>query len=110
MSLFADYLKERTDIFIIESPSGFVTYQYLPCGKVVYITEIYVIPSERKKGVASDLANLVAEKARQSGCTHLQGSVVPSTRGSTASLKVLLAYGMTLYSADVNMIYFRKEL
>ncbi len=110
MSLYADYLFERTNDKILEGPSGFVTYRYMDDGKSVYIIDIYTVPEERKKKSASILADLVAEEARGKGCTQMLGTVVPSMKGSTASVKVLFAYGFEILSASHDVIVFRKDL
>lgn len=110
MSHYADYLREKTGDKIIESPSGFASYRFINDGKSVYIVDIYVVPSERKNGMASWFANLIAEEARKAGCVEMLGTVVPSMNESTTSLKVLLGYGFKLKSASENMIVFTKEL
>lgn len=110
MSLYADYISERTTDKIIESPSGFATYRYLNEGKSVYIIDIYTVPEDRKKGAASVLADLVAEEARGKGCTEMLGSVCPSAKGSTTSLKILLGYGFSLLSASNDAIIMRKDI
>lgn len=110
MSMYADYIRERTDDDIVESDAGFATFRFINDGKSVYIIDIYVEPGHRKSGHASDLANEIAEIGRGRGCSELLGTVVPSTRGSTTSIKVLLAYGMTLHSASNDLIVFRKDI
>lgn len=110
MSLYADYLTERTNDKIIECPSGFVTYRYINDGKSVYIIDIYTVAEERKRGAAGILADLVAKEASEKGCTEMLGTVVPSTKGSTTSLKVLLGYGFELQSAGNDLLIFRKDL
>lgn len=110
MSLYADYLKERTDDLIIEIPNGFATYRYLNDGKSVYIIDIFVVPTSRKEGVASALADLIVHEATAKGATELLGTVVPTTRGSTTSLDVLRGYGMELKKAENNLIIFRKDI
>jgi GNAT superfamily N-acetyltransferase len=109
-SLYAQYLMERTEDLIIEMDNGFATYRYLPGGKSVYIVDIYTSPDVRRTGTASWLADAIAKEAKDKGCIELLGSVVPSTKGSTASLQVLLGYGMTLSSAATDFIIFRKDL
>ncbi len=110
MSLYSDYIKERTYDHIMERPSGFATYRYINEGRSVYIVDIYTIPAARKKGNAAFLADLIANEAREAGCSEILGSVQPSAKGSTASLAVLLAYGFTLHSATNDAIIFRKDL
>jgi ribosomal protein S18 acetylase RimI-like enzyme len=109
-SLYADYLRERTNDQILETPEGFVTYRFLNDGKTVYIIDIYVIPEARKIGHATELADIVISKAKAKGAVEMIGTVVPTAKNSTTSLKVLLGYGMTLNSASQDLIVFRKEI
>jgi GNAT superfamily N-acetyltransferase len=108
MSLYADYVKEREGKFIIEDNLGFAVYTI--SGEVCYIVDIYVVPDQRKNGLASSYADLIVEAAKEAGCTKLLGSVDPTTNGATASLKVLLAYGFSLSCIDDNLIYFVKDI
>jgi predicted GNAT family acetyltransferase len=109
LSLYAEYLKERTKDLIIETEDGFATYRYLDHGQV-YIIDIYVVPEKRQKGAASKMADAVVKEAKLKGRTALIGTVVPSTNHSTISLNVLLAYGMTLASSSNDCIIFKKEI
>ncbi len=106
--MYNDYIKEYTDLHVLETDDGFATYSI--SNLTVYIQNIYVKPSLRKSGVASRLADQICEVAKEQGCTMLLGSVQPSAKNSTSSLKVLLGYGMTLSSATQDMIYFKREL
>jgi ribosomal protein S18 acetylase RimI-like enzyme len=110
MSLYANYIKEKTTDHILESEHGFLTYRYLDEDKSVYIIDLYVMPDFRKIGIASAMADHVVAEAKLRGCTKLLGSVVPSNKYSTDSLKVLLAYGMILESASNDFVIFKKEI
>lgn len=110
MSLYADYLSERTNDEIIEYPDGFASFRYVEDGKTVYIVDIYTKPESRKTGFAKDLANEIAGIAKERGCTSMIGTVKPSAKGSTSSLKVLLAYGMRLDRSGDDFIIMRKEI
>jgi predicted GNAT family acetyltransferase len=109
MSLYADYLKERTNDQIIESEKGFATYRFLN-DKSVYIVDLYVKPEFRKQGVASDFSAIIMERAKERGCTKMIGSVVPSAHGSTESVKVLFAHGMRIESCTNDFVLFSKEI
>lgn len=104
------YLTERTEDKIIEIPEGFATYRYFPHTKSCYIVDIYVKPEFRKSKIASEMANIIAKHAKNDGYTSLIGTVAPSAKGSTDSLRVLLAYGMHLDSAERDVVVFRKEI
>ena len=108
--MYADYLKEKTDDMIVETDKGFATYRYMNDGKSVYIIDIYILPHLRELGAASSIADLIVVGAKAKGCTELIGTVVPSNKNSTDSLKVLLGYGMKLFSSSQDLIVFKKEL
>lgn len=108
MSHYADYIREREGKETVEDARGFATYSILQDG--VYIQEIYVRPEYRKEGVASHFADVIAGVARAKGYKKLFGSVCPSARGSTESLKVLLGYGFKLVSSETNFVWFVKEI
>jgi len=106
--MYSDYLTEYTDKLVLETDKGFATYSYH--NDTVYLENIYVKPEHRQKHEASALANRIAMIARGKGCTKMVGSVVPSAKNSTISLKVLLGYGMQLTSAGPDIIYFQRTI
>lgn len=110
MSLYASYLRERTEDSILETDYGFATFRWVEEGRAVYIVDIYTTPEAREKGLATELADQIAEIARKKGCKTMIGTVQPSAKGSTVSLKVLSAYGMTLQSSGQDVIIMRKDL
>lgn len=109
MSLYRDFVQETGQLGIVESEDGFATYKIFPHGEC-YIVDIYVVPEKRKTDVATRFADEISEIAKVQGCKQLTGTVIPSHRGSTTSLKVLLGYGFTLLRSEVDRIWFMKEL
>ena len=110
MSMWADYKKEREDKQVIEeADNGFVIYSY-PTPEQVWIEDIYVRPDLRQSGLARKLADQVCEAAKKVGCKQVLGSVWETANGATASVKVLLAYGMQLSHIEGKLIIFKKEL
>jgi len=109
MSLYGEYLKERSHDSIVEDEYGFATYRFVD-EKTVYIIDIYVKPDHRKEGLAASYADDIAKVAKERGCTHMMGSIVPSMKGSHTSLLVLLAYGMKLDSCANDFIVMKKEI
>lgn len=109
MSLYAEYIREQTYGDIIETDIGFATYVFID-SETCYIKDIYVRPEFRMVHAASDISAIIEDIARANGCKRLLGSVVPSTKNSTRSLKVLLAYGFQLLSSSNDIIYFQKDL
>ena len=109
MSMYGEYIAERTGDQILEVENGFATYRF-PDEKTVYIVDIYIKPKSRNLHLASDIADSIVKIAKGKGCIKLLGSVVPSARGSTTSLRVLLGYGMTLDSSTQDFVLFRKAI
>lgn len=107
-SLYSLYIKEREGFDILETPKGFATYRI--DGSVCYIRDIYVLPEQRKHGMASVLADEIAALARDAGCTCLTGSIDLRTKGADASLKVLLAYGFRVSESHEGYFILRKEI
>lgn len=109
MSLYSEYVTELLGDHVYETEKGFATYRFTD-EKTCWILNIYVRPDFRKQSVASDMADIIMGIAQKRGCTKLLGSVTPSARGSTESLKVLLGYGMTLDSSTGDFILFKKDI
>ena len=110
MSLYGDYILEHRGDEIVELESGFATYRYLNDGKTVYIVDIYVTPESRRLRGACLIADSIVERAKAKGAVELLGTVVPSAKNATVSLKVLLGYGMKLQSSSNDLIVFRKDI
>lgn len=110
MSLYAEYIKEKTNDDILEVNGGFATYRYVPDQGAVYIIDIYVQPELRKNNIASKMADVIAHEAKQKGFFKMFGSVIPTAKDSTLGLKVLLAYGFKLSSSAENFILLEKEI
>lgn len=108
-SLYAQYLTERTDDKIVETAEGFATFRLIS-PKSVYIIDIFVLPQYRKNGVASSLAHGIVTEAKRFGCNELIGTVVPSMKNSTESIKALMAFGMSLSSSSDNLVVLRKDI
>lgn len=107
--MYFEYLAERRpECKILKNNKGFAVYSYTEDS--VYIEEIYVLPDFRKEDIASQLSETIQEEARNLGYRRLLGSVSASAKGSTDSLRVLLAHGMSLLSSQDDLIWFFKDL
>lgn len=108
-STYGQYIEERFGDLIVEGPGCFATYRYLE-PHTVYIVDLFVDKALRKTGHAAKMADMIAEKAKERGCTQMLGSVSVNANNATDSIKVLIAYGMKLVSASPDIIYFSKDL
>jgi GNAT superfamily N-acetyltransferase len=107
-SLWANYNKERLGWDSIEESLGAVLYSIRP--PTATIEDIYVEPEARRSNLALSLANRVQKIAREAGCTELLTQVWVGAVGSERAVRVNIAYGFKMISADGGRILFRKEL
>lgn len=112
--MYSKYLKESQNKEMLETPYGFLTYGFNCVPGVsfphCYIEDLYVVPSVRKTHVATEMADKVADIARERGCKLLFGSVNAKSSDPNRSLLVLQAYGMRLCSIATDTLYMIKDL
>jgi ribosomal protein S18 acetylase RimI-like enzyme len=108
-SLYAQYIAEREDKEIIESEKGFATFKIFNNGEC-YLQDLYVIPEQRKSGLATEMTDSIVAIAKERGCKTLLGSVCTDDKYATRNMKVFLAYGMQIYKIVGNMIFLNKNL
>lgn len=109
MSIWADYLKERTGAQVLETQWGFLVFHFEE-PKICFIDDIYVLPHLRQKGLGRSLADRLKTLARERECNTLAAQVIPIAQGSTEALKAILAYGFRLVSAENGRIILRMDL
>lgn len=109
-SLYGQYIKEREDTDIIETDDGFATYSIFPENNTCYVRDIYIKPEARRSGHASQIVDKIAEIAKQNYCTELLGTVDPTTKGATESMKAQFAYGFKLKHISGSLIVLSKML
>ena len=107
-SLYAKYIKERTNTEILEIEEGFATYSFNTEG--VYIQDIFVDKEFRRGDMAAAMADQIAHEAVNKGLKQMFGSVCLDAINPGDSMRVLLAYGMVPFSVKGNTIYFKKDI
>lgn len=107
-SLYAQYIKEREELEIVENEFGFATYKIR--NEEVYILDIYVVPEMRKTGMAKTIGDQICFYAKERGAKKAFGSVDVGTVGATISIQGLISWGMTAHSVNGNLIYFSKDI
>lgn len=106
--LYADYILERKGYKCIHDKHGFASFKIE--GDECYVEDVYVIPSMRRGKHGTYFMDCVSADAKSAGCKYLSVTIVPSTNGSTESLKAALAYGFKLKACYQNVILMVKEL
>ncbi len=108
MSLHKEYVEERLGKHMIESEKGFVIYSFTEDS--VYISDVHISKEHRRSGEASRFGDIVTEIAKCKGYKKILGSVQPSTKGSSESMQMLLAYGFKLDSSTNDFILLKKDV
>ena len=108
-SLYAQYIKERSNRGTVETKDGFATFEFVN-EKLVYIVDLYVVPKKRKAGIAKDLADSIILAVKPMGVTQILGSVDLDAKGAETSEKVLIAYGMVECLTQGSMKFFVKDI
>ncbi len=109
LSMYGQYISERTNRGILEVEHGFATFEYLP-GDIVYIIDLFVEKEYRKEGIAAKMADTICEQALKEGKKYLLGSVDVNAKGAAGSHKALEAYGMKPFKEANPMIFYIKQL
>lgn len=112
--MYAEYIREREGKEILQHEHGFTIYGYNCVPGVdfphVYLQDNYVRPEHRKKGIAREMADQIAQQAKDAGFKVMLGSVDGNAKGAHESLLVLIAYGMKLFLVDGATVWLSKEL
>lgn len=108
MSLFREYIRELAGKDVLETEYGFCSYKITH--DECYLEDVYVIPSKRKSGYGSSLANKVIDLARDRGCKWVTTSISSENCNPHPSLLAILGFGMKLKKIDKNMAYFYKGI
>jgi GNAT superfamily N-acetyltransferase len=108
MSLYAEYIKERAGIDILETEKGFISYQI--SGLECFIHDAYVRPEHRKSGEAARMLDAVVAIAKEQGCSLLTATVCPSANYSTEAMASCIAVGFRIMASVPNLISLKKEI
>lgn len=107
--MIKEYFKELKGLEMYEEEHGFILFRIQD--QYVYIHDMYIKPEMRQKNIAKTMADKLLKTAQEHfGCTHLMADIQPSNKTATMSMKVLLAYGMTIREANHDEIILVKEI
>jgi len=106
--MYKAYVEELTDDIVLETERGFLSYQIQ--SDHIYMKDIYIAPEFRKTHEASRMVDQIVVIARGLGIKKLLGSIKPSNKTATMSMKAHLAYGFVLDSCVNDFILLRKDV
>lgn len=91
MELYAQYRREKDNAEVIYDEEGFIVFQIV--GDLCHIGEIYVRPEYRNQGVASKMARLAIDAAKQKGCKSLTCTILFDRGTPEENIRKLEAWG-----------------
>lgn len=107
-NLMTRYYKERRNAEIISDDYGFIVYMIL--NDSCLIDDIFVVENERKKHIASRLADKVKAIAIHNECEKMVCVVNTTTKGCTEAIIAILKYGFRLADAYESKIILTYNL
>lgn len=108
MSHYADYVREREGLGVLENDDGFVTFSIM--GSIITIHDMYVRPEARRARKASKMADELCAEAKRHGAVRLVAYVDTTTRNADDSEKALRGYGMRAWGVVGSRVMFVKEI
>ena len=109
MSLYAEYIKEREGMEIIEIPDmGFASY--LIKNQECYMRDVYIIPSLRRTGLGGKMADKIENIAKARGCKIFTTTASIHANNVSNSIQFILSLGFKLVKTESTLLWFVKEL
>lgn len=110
LTLWADYLKERENIEIIENKYGFIFYQINLENKSCSLIHFFVADDLRNEKIGSKLFDELENKARACGCLSIMAQVSINLPNASDNVLIAVKMGGTIVSANNNIIILEKLL
>lgn len=107
-SLFGQYQEESYGRDIIETPSGFVTFEIRE--QVCCIIDVFIIEEARRTGAFYKICKLVLDLALAQDCKKIVSWIPLESRTANTSLKAQLSLGMKVVAAERNVIRLEKDI
>ena len=110
MDLYKQYLKEREDKDILISEFGFAVYKIEKDS--IYLQDVYIIPSMRKKGLTKEFSNKIENIGKELNKKAILTSFCLEAKNWKISKKVIKQCGFKYFTKDRwnKVIYCIKEL
>lgn len=105
--MYKSYIADGEKAEVIEFSFGFLVLKTE--ADFLYIETIYVAPEYRESGKGREMLAAVEQRAISENKLGILGSCSPGRKGSTISMKSMLACGFELHSCDKDIIYLIKR-
>lgn len=107
-TLWSRYHEETEGHVVIEEAYGFIRFSIVP--PVCLVHDLYVVPEERRKGYAWELADRTAKIARDAGCVEMWSEIGLKSKTCDGAMLANLAYGFKLRDTSGKFILMSKDI
>ncbi len=105
---YAQYIKERENLDCYEDEYGFFTYKKED--GVFLVSDLFVLPEYRNKGIGEKYAKKIDDFAKEHGCDIIVCTTCLDAINWEQSHKFIKSSGYHEVSLQGPMIYYKKEL
>jgi GNAT superfamily N-acetyltransferase len=111
MNMYRDYILTRERLNAIERDNGFLLWRIdEKPERHLFISDYYVDPSHRRKGLGYSMADEAFEIARQNGCKLVMCQCDEEANGSELSYFTIRNYGFKEYHKDNGVVTLFMEV
>lgn len=107
-TLFAKYLKERSEVFILENEFGFVTYKF--ADQKCWIYDMYIDTSKQAQGFGRNLIEKLTEKAIAADCALIAANVHLWDKRAAQTLSASFKVGFVPEAAQAGVVTIHLKL
>lgn len=107
MELFAEYIKERQGLELIQDyEGGFCSYRIV--GRECYLADIYVSKGKRKIGQGGALLGEIIKQALKNNCELITANIHLKDPNANDTLKAAQACGFRVVACDQDVLLISK--
>lgn len=107
-TLWANYLREREGIEIIENEYGFIFYKINLDEKSCLLVHFFVAQGLRDERIGTKLFTELENKVREKGCINILTQVSLNLPNASINVLIALKMGGTIIVANNNIIILEK--
>lgn len=107
-SMYAEFIKEREGLDLIETNAGFLTFKIV--GGECFIANMFIRPSERGSQLCEELLSNLFDYAMTRKCEVVTGNIHLNDKGCNRTLRAALKNGFNLVKAEHGVLLIAKRM
>lgn len=107
-TLYAKYMRQRSDAKVLEDGSGFIVYKINQ--DECFIIDMYVDDNVQQTGRGKELINALSDLARFERCKYISANIHLTDKNANKTLISALHAGFKVVKAEVGILIILKEI